>query len=91
MSDLLAARSQMAMSLAFHILFAVAGMAMPALMAITTGPLLVVPDVSFASVAAPTAVIEAVIIAFAIGGALLLPALVLLYRTFSRRGRARLT
>lgn len=33
MSDLLAARSQMAMSLAFHILFAVAGMAMPLLMA----------------------------------------------------------
>jgi cytochrome d ubiquinol oxidase subunit I len=32
MSDLLAARSQMAMSLAFHILFAVAGMAMPLLM-----------------------------------------------------------
>lgn len=32
MSDLLAARSQMAVSLAFHILFAVAGMAMPVLM-----------------------------------------------------------
>lgn len=32
MSDLLAARSQMAMSLAFHILFAIAGMAMPLLM-----------------------------------------------------------
>jgi cytochrome d ubiquinol oxidase subunit I len=34
MSDLLAARSQMAMSLAFHILFAVAGIAMPLLMVI---------------------------------------------------------
>ncbi len=33
MSDLLAARSQMAISLAFHILFAVAGMAMPVMMA----------------------------------------------------------
>lgn len=32
MSDLLAARSQMAMSLAFHIVFAVAGMGMPLLM-----------------------------------------------------------
>ncbi len=32
--DLLAARGQMAMSLGFHILFAVAGIAMPALMAI---------------------------------------------------------
>ncbi|MBS1148839.1 MAG: Cytochrome bd oxidase subunit [Myxococcaceae bacterium] len=34
MGDLLAARSQMAMSLGFHILFAVAGMAMPLLMVI---------------------------------------------------------
>ncbi len=34
MSDLFAARSQMAISLAFHILFAVAGMAMPLLMAL---------------------------------------------------------
>lgn len=34
MNDLLAARSQMAMSLGFHILFAVAGMAMPLLMLI---------------------------------------------------------
>jgi cytochrome bd ubiquinol oxidase subunit I len=35
MSDLLAARSQMAMSLAFHILFAVAGIGMPLLMALS--------------------------------------------------------
>ncbi len=34
MSDLLAARSQMAMSLAFHIVFAVVGIGMPALMVI---------------------------------------------------------
>lgn len=34
MTDLLAARSQMAMSLAFHIIFAVAGIGMPALMVI---------------------------------------------------------
>src|SRR5499426_182416 len=34
MSDLLAARSQMAMSLAFHIIFAVAGVATPLLMCI---------------------------------------------------------
>ena len=32
MTDLLAARSQMALSLGFHILFAIAGMAMPLLM-----------------------------------------------------------
>jgi cytochrome d ubiquinol oxidase subunit I len=35
MSDLLAARSQMAMSLAFHIVFAVVGMGMPLLMALS--------------------------------------------------------
>lgn len=35
MSDLLAARSQMAMSLAFHIVFAVAGMGMPLLLALS--------------------------------------------------------
>lgn len=35
MNDLLAARSQMAMSLAFHIIFAVVGMGMPALMVIS--------------------------------------------------------
>ena len=34
MSDLLAARSQMAMSLAFHIIFAVIGIGMPVLMVI---------------------------------------------------------
>jgi cytochrome d ubiquinol oxidase subunit I len=34
MDDLLAARSQMAISLGFHILFAIAGMAMPVLMAL---------------------------------------------------------
>ena len=35
MTDLLAARSQMAISLAFHIAFAIAGMAMPVLMLIS--------------------------------------------------------
>ena len=34
MNDLLAARSQMGMSLAFHIIFAVVGIGMPALMVI---------------------------------------------------------
>ena len=34
MSDLLAARSQMAMSLAFHIIFAAVGIGMPLLMVI---------------------------------------------------------
>jgi len=39
MSDLLAARSQMAMSLGFHILFAVVGIGMPALMVIAESTL----------------------------------------------------
>ena len=34
MSDLLAARSQMAVSLAFHIVFAMVGIAMPVLMVV---------------------------------------------------------
>jgi len=37
MSDLFFARSQMGMSLAFHIIFAVIGMAMPLLMAVSEG------------------------------------------------------
>jgi cytochrome bd ubiquinol oxidase subunit I len=37
MSDLLAARSQMAISLAFHIIFAIVGIGMPALMVIAEG------------------------------------------------------
>ena len=37
MTDLLAARAQMAMSLAFHIIFAAVGIAMPMLMVIAEG------------------------------------------------------
>ena len=37
MTDLLAARAQMAMSLAFHIIFAAVGIAMPLLMVIAEG------------------------------------------------------
>src|SRR5919204_702057 len=37
MTDLLAARSQMAVSLAFHIIFAAVGIGMPLLMAIAEG------------------------------------------------------
>jgi Cytochrome bd terminal oxidase subunit I len=37
MNDLFFARSQMGMSLAFHIIFAVIGMAMPLLMAVSEG------------------------------------------------------
>jgi len=55
--------------------------------ALVQGPLLVVPDVAFVDVAAPAPVIRAVLIAFAVGGALLIPALVLLFRTFQRGAR----
>lgn len=44
MSDLLAARSQMAISLGFHILFAIAGMAMPVLMALAQWRFVVTGD-----------------------------------------------
>ena len=37
MTDLLAARAQMAMSLGFHIIFAMVGMAMPLLMVLAEG------------------------------------------------------
>jgi cytochrome d ubiquinol oxidase subunit II len=49
------------------------------------GPLLVVPDVAFADVAAPDAVLRVVLTAFAVGGVFLLPALVFLFRTFGKR------
>jgi cytochrome bd ubiquinol oxidase subunit I len=39
MTDLLAARSQMAISLGFHIVFATAGIAMPLMMVIATDAL----------------------------------------------------
>ncbi len=45
MSDLLAARSQMAMSLGFHIVFAAIGIAMPLLMAVAEGRWLRTGDV----------------------------------------------
>lgn len=51
MTDLLAARSQMAMSLAFHILFAVVGMAMPLLMVIAEGMYLRTGDRSWLELA----------------------------------------
>ncbi len=51
MTDLLAARSQMAMSLAFHIIFAVVGMAMPLLMVIAEGMWLKTKDAAWLELA----------------------------------------
>jgi len=51
MTDLLAARAQMAMSLAFHIVFAVAGIAMPFMMAIAEAAWLWTGDESYRDVA----------------------------------------
>ena len=51
MTDLFAARSQMAMSLAFHIVFAVVGMAMPLLMVIAEGMYLRTKDDSWLELA----------------------------------------
>jgi cytochrome d ubiquinol oxidase subunit I len=51
MSDLLAARSQMAMSLAFHIIFAVVGIGMPLLMIIAEGAYLKTKDAIYLDLA----------------------------------------
>lgn len=51
MSDLLAARSQMAMSLGFHIIFAVVGIGMPLLMFIAEGLYLKTKDVLYLDLA----------------------------------------
>ena len=51
MTDLFAARSQMAMSLAFHIVFAVVGMAMPLLMVLAEGMYLRTRDASWLELA----------------------------------------
>jgi cytochrome bd-type quinol oxidase subunit 1 len=48
MNDLFFARSQMGMSLAFHIIFAVIGMAMPLLMAVSeAGAVVLLPSLFY--------------------------------------------
>src|SRR5690349_19614313 len=51
MTDLLAARSQMAMSLAFHIVFAVIGIAMPLMMVLAERRWLATGDVEYRTLA----------------------------------------
>lgn len=82
MSDLLAARSQMAVSLAFHIVFAVIGIAMPLLMVVAER---LPPDLTIARAAAPRAVtLELALGAVGLGAILLFPSLYYLLRVFKR-------
>src|SRR5262249_33940932 len=63
--DLLAARLQMAVSLGFHILFAVAGMAMPLLMVLAEGRYLLTADETYRELAVRWA--KGTAILFAVG------------------------
>jgi len=83
MTDLLAARSQMAMSLAFHIIFAVVGMAMPLLMVIAEGMWLKTRDAGWLTLAKRWSKGTAVMFAVgAVSGTVLSFELGLLWPTF---------
>ena len=83
MSDLLAARSQMAMSLAFHILFAVAGIAMPVLMVMAEARYLKTGDAVFLTLAKRWSKGTAILFAVgAVSGTVLSFELGLLWPTF---------
>ncbi len=83
MDDLLAARAQMAMSLAFHIVFAVAGMAMPLLMVIAEARWLKTGDAGWQDLAKRWSKGTAILFAVgAVSGTLLSFELGLLWPTF---------
>jgi cytochrome d ubiquinol oxidase subunit I len=85
MDDLLAARSQMAISLGFHILFAIAGMAMPVLMALAQWRYLVTRDESWHDLAHRWAKGTAILFAVgAVSGTVLSFELGLLWPEFMR-------
>ncbi len=86
MSNLLAARSQMAISLAFHILFAVAGMAMPLLMALAQWRHLSTGEEAYGDLARRWAKGTAILFAVgAVSGTVLSFELGLLWPEFMRR------
>src|SRR6266436_1746530 len=83
MNDLLAARSQMAMSLAFHIIFAAIGIAMPLLMIIAEWQWLRTKDEGFLTLAKRWAKGTAILFAVgAVSGTVLSFELGLLWPTF---------
>lgn len=85
MDDLLAARSQMAISLGFHILFAIAGMAMPVLMALAQWRHLATGDVAWRDLARRWAKGTAILFAVgAVSGTVLSFELGLLWPEFMR-------
>jgi cytochrome bd ubiquinol oxidase subunit I len=85
MSDLLAARSQMAISLAFHIIFAIVGIGMPALMVIAERQWLTSGDAAYLDLAKRWARGTAIMFAVgAVSGTVLSFELGLLWPTFMR-------
>ncbi|HEU5100373.1 MAG TPA: cytochrome ubiquinol oxidase subunit I [Roseiflexaceae bacterium] len=85
MSDLLAARSQMAMSLAFHIIFAAVGIGMPLLMVIAEGQWLHTRDEAYLTLAKRWAKGTAILFAVgAVSGTVLSFELGLLWPGFMR-------
>ena len=70
MNDFSFARSQMGMLLAFHIIFAVIGMAMP----------LVTPDVTLQNASAPESTLKLLLLA--LGAVVLFPSLFYLFQIF---------
>lgn len=85
MDDLLAARSQMAISLGFHILFAIAGMAMPVLMALAQWRHLATGDAAWRELARRWAKGTAILFAVgAVSGTVLSFELGLLWPEFMR-------
>jgi cytochrome bd-type quinol oxidase subunit 1 len=81
MNDLFFARSQMGMSLAFHIIFAVIGMAMPLLMAVSEGCYLWTKN------GAPESTLKLLLLALGAGAVVLLPSLLYLFQIFKGQER----
>ena len=89
MSDLLAARAQMAMSLAFHIIFAVVGIGMPLLMTVAEWRWLRTRDLAYLELAKRWAKGTAIMFAVgAVSGTVLSFELGLLWPTFMARSGA---
>lgn len=87
MTDLLAARSQMAMSLAFHIIFAIIGTRIPVVVVPFLGftvLYIIPPDLTLHAAAASPATLGLLVGALTLGSVLLLPSLWYLFRVFRR-------
>ncbi len=82
MNDLLAARSQMAISLGFHIIFAVVGIGMPALMVLAEWRWRCTDEWIIQPASAPEITLKLVIYGLTGGAVILVPSLQYLFRVF---------